>query len=54
MLIGENKPALDLLDQTWSFNPKSYMDPIFDPVRNDPRYEQIVEKKLGRDIDIDG
>lgn len=53
LIVDEKKPALDLIDQTWSFNAKSYMDPIFDSVRDDPRFEQIVEKKLGRDIDMD-
>lgn len=35
-----------------SFNLEVYVDPLFDPVRHHPRFEAIVEQRLGRDVDI--
>ena len=52
LLVEEAEQALDLIDQLMSFDSEVYADPLFDPVRDHPRFEQFVEKRLGRDMDL--
>jgi hypothetical protein len=52
LLLGRNDEALSLIDKIMSFDSVGFVNPIFDPVRDDPRFEQMVERKLGVDVDV--
>lgn len=54
LLIGEKDSALKMLSERLNFSrDRAYVDPIFDTVRNDPRFKKIVEEDLGRQVNID-
>ena len=50
LVMNQREAALDHieLDFTWAV----FADPLFDPVRGDPRFEQIVERELRHDVDL--
>jgi len=50
LLVGEAEHSLDLIEQKMSFDSRVYADPLFDPVRHHPRFEQLVARRLGRDV----
>ncbi|NBC65839.1 MAG: hypothetical protein GVY07_09330 [Bacteroidetes bacterium] len=53
LLLGQNDEALSLIDKViMPFNVASFADPMFDPVRDDSRFEQMVERGLGVDVDV--
>ncbi|WP_138429981.1 BTAD domain-containing putative transcriptional regulator [Fodinibius saliphilus] len=52
LLIGETEIALRLIDQNLRFNHRVFKDPIFDSIRNDIRFKNLVEKKLERKVDV--
>ncbi|MDZ7695263.1 MAG: BTAD domain-containing putative transcriptional regulator [Balneolaceae bacterium] len=51
LFAGENKEALDIMDKFTSFDSIVFADPIYDPVRDDPRFEEMVERKLSLQIE---
>jgi serine/threonine-protein kinase len=54
-LSGRGEPVLNMLAHpaTTILNFRVYMDPIFDPARDNPqRFEQVVERVLGHDVDV--
>lgn len=52
LLIGEQEEALELIKQNLNFHHRVFMDPIFDTVRNNPRFKELVEQKLNRRVTI--
>jgi tetratricopeptide (TPR) repeat protein len=49
LLLGERASALDLLESGPSFHWRVYVDPMYDTVRDDPRFDQIVQRRHGRE-----
>ena len=52
LMIGDTDHSLSLIEQLMSFDSEVYADPLFDPVRADPRFEQIVERSLRHEVDL--
>jgi len=52
LLAEEPEQALDSIEWPMSFGAKVYADPLFDPVRHHPRFEQLVERWLGHEVDL--
>ena len=47
--LGENREALDALDKAYSQHatfvmPFVNVDPVFDPLRNEPRFRELLKK----------
>ena len=54
LLIGEKEKALQMVDQRLNFSrDRAYVDPIFDTVREEPKFKQMVQRDLKKDIDFD-
>lgn len=54
LLLDRTEPALNLMEQlTPSFRTHVFADPVFDPVRNNPRFKLLVERGLGRNVDME-
>lgn len=49
-LTGQKKRVLEHVKRTTILDFRVYADPIFDAVRDDPRFERIVERKLRHDV----
>lgn len=52
LFLGYDVKALDLIENMMSFDSVVYADPIFDAVREDPRFKQLVEQNLERDVEL--
>lgn len=44
--------APSLIEELMSFDSMVFADPLFDPVRDDPRFEEPVQRKLDVDLDV--
>ena len=53
LMIGQKETALQMIDQRIDFSRQVYIDPIFDSVRNESRFQQMVERDMNKDIEID-
>jgi TolB-like protein/DNA-binding SARP family transcriptional activator len=50
LLLGERTSALDLLENAPAFpHWRVFVDPMFDTVRDDPRFDQIVQRRHGQE-----
>ncbi|MDZ7658179.1 IS30 family transposase [Fodinibius sp.] len=54
LLVGQIDPALTMINEGLNFNSRVYSDPIFDMVRDEPKFVKLVEQKLGREINDKG
>ncbi len=51
LLVGQTDEVLELLDSRLNFSiNRTYVDPIFDSVRDNPRFQEIVEEDLGKAV----
>ncbi|NBC03125.1 MAG: hypothetical protein GVY20_05395 [Bacteroidetes bacterium] len=51
LLVGQTDEVLELLDNRLNFSiNRTYVDPIFDTVRDNPRFQEIVEKDLAKAV----
>lgn len=54
LLIGQKEMALEMIDQRLNFSrDRAYIDPVFDTIRDDPRFKQMVERDLNKEIQFD-
>lgn len=54
LLIGQKEEALEMIDQRLNFSrDRAYVDPVFDTVRDEPRFKQMVERDLNKEIQFD-
>lgn len=50
LLIGDQEAALALIESRLNFRHRVFLDPIFDSVRSNERFQQLVREKLNREI----
>ncbi|MFO8055291.1 MAG: BTAD domain-containing putative transcriptional regulator [Bacteroidales bacterium] len=53
LLIGQKETALEMIDRGVDLSRFAYIDPVFDTVRDDLRFQQMAERDLKKEIDFD-